>query len=408
MVGLYASAGTGKSFIMNKLVAQLKYANLLQNIQGDRALDCKERSRQVQELGKLLEEDDEDTIGRLWEHEFHGAHLNTGRVTLGSTTTGRQHWKNDNTRRNMAGSTEENTGRSADEGFYIFEELFYFFIVWLYLFCRCSSCCCSYRFPCCKRRAEEKPEEKPGDPTPVEYEFVWFNAWLYNGSDNLWAALILELYRTVEKHYGSEYTYAKRRAVLWGLVFKVVLTLIPVGVGLAITGRTEMTLPYDKLCFAAGHPPLLATVASFYNNVIAPLSLSGALLREASTSEFQSELGFMGKVRNRLSLIGKLLQDPTSVPTTWDFFLSEKWVPQRLRTWILEHFNQKCYGGRQSCRFVVFVDDLDGCDPDKCVEVLSAINLMCEGLPFVMILAVDLRVVVCAIEASRQGFYNNV
>ena len=78
---------------------------------------------------------------------------------------------------------------------------------------------------CCGESPTEDPDASAGssegsEPPNVEYEFVWFNAWLYNGTDNVWAALILKLYDAVEKHYGSEYIYAERRALLWAVTLR--------------------------------------------------------------------------------------------------------------------------------------------------------------------------------------------
>ena len=54
-----------------------------------------------------------------------------------------------------------------------------------------------------------------------EFEFVWFNAWLYNGTDELWAGFMKELYTAVENHYRREctYTYALKKAQLFVTVF---------------------------------------------------------------------------------------------------------------------------------------------------------------------------------------------
>ncbi len=54
-------------------------------------------------------------------------------------------------------------------------------------------------------------------------------------------------------------------------------------------------------------------------------------------------------------------------------------------------------------RVAIFLDDLDRCSPDRVVEVLEAVHLCLEGLPFVTVLGMDSRVVSHAI-ASRYEF----
>ncbi len=57
----------------------------------------------------------------------------------------------------------------------------------------------------------------------------------------------------------------------------------------------------------------------------------------------------------------------------------------------------------QPLRIAIFLDDLDRCSPDRVVEVLEAVHLCLEGLPFVTVLGMDSRVVSQAI-ASRYEF----
>ena len=56
----------------------------------------------------------------------------------------------------------------------------------------------------------------------------------------------------------------------------------------------------------------------------------------------------------------------------------------------------------RKCRLVIFVDDLDRCPPEKCVEVLQSLVLLTEGTPFVIFLAIDPRIVVTAIEVDNR------
>eukprot|EP00928_Gymnodinium_smaydae_P026978 TRINITY_DN21013_c0_g2_i1.p1 TRINITY_DN21013_c0_g2~~TRINITY_DN21013_c0_g2_i1.p1 ORF type:complete len:1031 (+),score=136.20 TRINITY_DN21013_c0_g2_i1:100-3192(+) len=375
VVGLYAAWGTGKSFIMNKLVTQLKYAALLQKLKTDDDLDATERRERVALLEKWATEDAEDKIHMEWDKTFH---------------------------------------QQSSNEFSVFSELWDLFVAWPAIFFEMCCYCCRCCFCCCGRRS--RPAERgTSDSSHVEYEFVWFNAWLYNGTSNLWASLILKLYQAVEMHYGPEYAYARRRALLWSLVFRVFLTLVSLGVGMLfnefvfhVQPSGDEELKKSTLGYLAAIPPLLATLTSVYQNVRVPISLSSGLLDDANQKNLRDQLGFMDVVRSNLFDIGKLLQEPDTVPTTWDYLLSKKWCPPCVRRCITSHFRQKAFGHHMPCRFVIFVDDLDRCDPDKCVEVLASINLMCEGLPFVIVLAIDPRVVVCSIESANQGFYEQV
>ena len=60
-------------------------------------------------------------------------------------------------------------------------------------------------------------------------------------------------------------------------------------------------------------------------------------------------------------------------------------------------------GSGKKIRIAIFLDDLDRCSPDRVVEVLEAVHLCLDGLPFVTVLGMDSRVVSHAI-AMRYDF----
>ena len=60
-------------------------------------------------------------------------------------------------------------------------------------------------------------------------------------------------------------------------------------------------------------------------------------------------------------------------------------------------------GDKDSKKVVIFLDDLDRCSPNQIVEVLEAVHLCLEGLPFFTVLGLDSKVVSHAV-ASRYDF----
>ena len=54
----------------------------------------------------------------------------------------------------------------------------------------------------CRRR---QASMHPRQITSYDYHYIWWNAWLYSGSDNLWAGLIKALHEAVEERYGAPY-----------------------------------------------------------------------------------------------------------------------------------------------------------------------------------------------------------
>ena len=62
-----------------------------------------------------------------------------------------------------------------------------------------------WAFRCCSKQAEEPGKGGQVPTTFHEYHYIWWNAWLYAGSDNLWAGLIQALHEAVEEKYGAPY-----------------------------------------------------------------------------------------------------------------------------------------------------------------------------------------------------------
>ena len=101
------------------------------------------------------------------------------------------------------------------------------------------------------------------------------------------------------------------------------------------------------------------------------------------------------EIKQELERLGTILEDPAiRVPNLWDYILPA-WVARRLLR----------VEPRRPCRLVIFVDDLDRCPPAKSVEVLQALQLLTEGTPFIIYLAIDPRIVVSAIEACNDNFF---
>ena len=54
-------------------------------------------------------------------------------------------------------------------------------------------------------RRRRQASMHPRQITSRDYHYIWWNAWLYSGSDNLWAGLIKALHEAVEERYGAPY-----------------------------------------------------------------------------------------------------------------------------------------------------------------------------------------------------------
>ena len=56
-----------------------------------------------------------------------------------------------------------------------------------------------------RRQGKRLPSMHEKQSPSCDYHYIWWNAWLYSGSDNLWAGLIKALHEAVEERYGAPY-----------------------------------------------------------------------------------------------------------------------------------------------------------------------------------------------------------
>ncbi|MBI5080107.1 MAG: hypothetical protein HZB17_02215, partial [Chloroflexi bacterium] len=128
------------------------------------------------------------------------------------------------------------------------------------------------------------------------------------------------------------------------------------------------TLAGGSLVVALGS--ILKTGYDLFSKLV--LARSEQLAAFSSRKDFKDKIGFMADIKAEVTHIGAMLN-----------------------------------AGKRSrpVRFVIFIDDLDRCPPAKAVEVLEAIMLLLaddDGIPFIIFLGIDARVIVKAIE-ERYG-----
>ena len=262
--------------------------------------------------------------------------------------------------------------------------------------------------------AEMKDGDKQADREEsrvcYEYEFVWFNAWLYCGSEHLWASLIHVLHKAVESHYGSSYTHAKLRAEFYKTVLILVLSIGIVGIGAvwAFVGDGVSVKSVGKSAqwvWGVGAIILggIGSVYSTYSYIItSSISSNSAEISAQAVPSYKEKLGYMHGIKEDMFTLGKCLLNPENMPTFWDYFLPRTVLEYVPRRWL---WGATTNNPHLPCRLLLVVDDLDRCSPEQCVKVLEALVLLTENTPFIILLAVDPRVVVAAVEAVNDTFY---
>jgi GH25 family lysozyme M1 (1,4-beta-N-acetylmuramidase) len=225
----------------------------------------------------------------------------------------------------------------------------------------------------------------------IKFHFIKFNAWVYSGSENLWAGLITTLYQQVEAAYGVWRTRYFRLGETFRRSLKKTLSLL-IGYGVLgillslLLDFSTLKEQWDTLDVAlnaligtaiggsalAALPALIQAIRELFTSLA--LARSRQLVELSSRPDFRDKIGIMNDIKGELGNISDMIRK-------WD---------QRRKT---------------VTRFVIFVDDLDRCKPEKAVEVLEAIMLLLtdvDGDPYIVFLGIDARVLVKAVE-ERYG-----
>ncbi|XP_030768916.1 NTPase KAP family P-loop domain-containing protein 1-like [Rhinopithecus roxellana] len=232
----------------------------------------------------------------------------------------------------------------------------------------------------------------------VQFLFIRFSAWQYEGTDKLWAGLVTTLCEGIRHHYGAlpfsvysvlgnkpatrqdccQSEWHCRRRVCLGLL--ALLAALGLGVGLLYLSLGGHAL---------GHSSPNGSLLKAFGGAATTLSGSGLLMavysvgkhlfvsqrkkieRLVSREKFGSQLGFMCEVKKEVELLTDFL-----------CFLE---IYQRCRL-----------------RVVLEVTGLDTCYPERVVGLLNAINTLLSDshAPFIFILVVDPSILAACLESA--------
>ena len=255
-----------------------------------------------------------------------------------------------------------------------------------------------------EREVRERDMKSDKQIDDFDYEFVWWNAWLYSGSDVLWAGLIKQLYDFTEKHYGTNYANAAEKAKVLRLLFCLsgfITSLIVTALNLRSKTIADVNIVVGIVT------GIMSVIFAGWNQLSAASKPSDSLKKSINSPGFREKLGFMAVVQDNFTSIGEVLRDPSRVTNVWDELIPG-WFPF---SDTIKMVCAKVFGGcvelknGRPSKFIIFVDDLDRCDPKNVMEVLRSLVLLVENMPFIVLLAVDPRVVVTAIEGVNDNFF---
>lgn len=214
---------------------------------------------------------------------------------------------------------------------------------------------------------------------------VWFNAWKYDREESLWAALALEILSQARKQLSIYKRIELKLKLNWKriefarLVKDTLRTLfypsaaIIVGLGYAyfwshwVNTAVDFS-KYAAIITSAGVLGFLSLAAKkIYSKVIEPFELN--ISEYVRTPEYKERLGFLDEFETDFKFVIQAVTDNGKNP------------------------------------LVVFIDDLDRCEPSKPVEVIEAINHLLDADSCVFVIGMDARTVAASVQAKYKDVH---
>ncbi len=218
-----------------------------------------------------------------------------------------------------------------------------------------------------------KPQDCPGeiDESPPaalslvgKTVLVEFEAWDYNGSDKLWAGLVERIFSALERELGwywqLKFNFWRNLKRQWQQARQKVLPYVLISLALALVVVWLLLEPANRAAIATGG--VITFLLLFVPQLIKLFSTSASqrVIDMFAAQDYKADIGFMGRIKADLRDFADNLTNATKV--------------------------------------IVFIDDLDRCDPKKAVEVLEAVKLLLELDRFIVFLAIDARIITQAVE----------
>ncbi|GFH57082.1 hypothetical protein CTEN210_13558 [Chaetoceros tenuissimus] len=276
----------------------------------------------------------------------------------------------------------------------------------------------------CRSQSLRRTEEACEKP---KYIFAEFNAWTYNGSDNLWASLVEQLYTVVEEEFSplevrshrasidllkkyskdndndeeegvdkeEERAGALFRFYMWTIMsFALAIIGVAIGIWLFQDSRNEdngsdvearprgtyFIGQIGGITFLTMSPiPLLKQLFIFLKDILPILRQGHRQLIQSAIfgkrfrrRDFSQEMGFMSEVKTEIEYLFDFLQ--------------------------VKRKHDEATNKTHPVRLCIFVDDLDRCNSKTVVSVLEAVFLLLSESPITCYLAIDTRLVVASID----------
>jgi hypothetical protein len=229
---------------------------------------------------------------------------------------------------------------------------------------------------------------KPRHPT------VWFNAWKFDHEEAIWSAMasaILDQLKAERSWPGRVLIWlhlqlkrANRMKMLKEFVSKILWPVLLAGIALLwaryheeITRQIGLSVSEgvrNAVSLALGGGALLTAGVKLASIIEDPFSIPFKDYVDAP--DYKNKIGFVGEFGEDFKRIVDMARRDV-----WG------WEPRKL---------------------VIFIDDLDRCEPPKSADVIEAINIFLDSPGCVFVIGMDSRAIVASIETKYEEMFKRV
>jgi hypothetical protein len=256
-------------------------------------------------------------------------------------------------------------------------------------------------------------EDYPEMDDITKYIHVKFDAWVYNGSDQLWTSILIEIWKAIGETYGhnklrfyrasvelerskqkdtnattdttnSKSLYQTRVESIQSFKMESFLSALCAAVVPGITTYLKLNSDIDLglywvlILIGLGLVPISRQLYILFRYVLPkPWVLQIGDKASLKRHDLLNDTGYKGLVKNEFEYI-------------LDFLRYTPYVDKE----------NKC---KRRAHLCIFVDDLDRCEGNTVMSVLEAVILLLVDAPVTCWLALDTRLVVAAIEDAKKG-----
>jgi len=228
---------------------------------------------------------------------------------------------------------------------------------------------------------------------PLYHPTIWLNAWKFDNQEEVWASLALATLEQIKQKHN----------IFWMMWFRIRLTF----------KRMSFISALGLVLLQFALPVILGIIAFYYSVIIdsfdTPLKAFDVV-----TKGYGRYLLWAGGILSGILTVSSVVKDPFQIPVDKIFdrpnykekvgFLS-KFEMDFAK--IVELATNNGFGWKKS-KLIIFVDDLDRCEPPKSADIIEAVNLFLDAEGCVFVVGMDSESVSKSIEVKYKDLFTRM